>query len=85
MAICGICYCDVPGCKTPPMTAPTTLHLEFDAVCVAGWQVVAGVVRCPACVAADRWPEAAVGTRPGAEPTMTPWLTGPEQGMAEPL
>lgn len=57
MPIQGICVCDVAGCTTRPMTGGTTLLLEADAV-FAGWEVCGALVRCPACVRAERWPDA---------------------------
>ena len=78
----GIAYCDVSGCATKPVLGATSLSVETDVVFV-GWEVVAGIVRCPDCVAADRWPDATVGVRGGGEPTLTPWLRGREQGIIE--
>ena len=82
MAIRGICWCDVEGCPTRPRLSGTTLMIEADAV-LAGWEVVAGIVRCPACVAAERWPTATVGTHPDTLPTTVPWIDGLEQGTSE--
>lgn len=82
MSVYGVCRCDVPGCATPALAGTTTISVEVDAV-FAGWDVVAGVVRCPACVTADRWPTATIGTHPGTLPTTVPWIDGPEQGIAE--
>lgn len=80
----AVCECDVRGCTTPRLIRGTTLLMEADAV-FAGWEVIAGVVRCPACQSADRWPEATVGGRAPGDPTATPWVDGPEQGAGEPV